>query len=248
MSHPALEARSRVKAMREASNLLEEVDHFAPPDFLLSLAVGELAEFKEELDLYGTDAYDETRIIDELNDVGVLFVSSIETYAPHVDMMRTIHTANGYGGHSAALDRLGPVIMDTVDDPDRAIPEVIARLASIGRHMPTPYIIFEKMEQTVLKVLYNRPPELYSSYCPILGRELREEELIKKYQHLEKGTRLIRKMVKRTLRPEDWRPHYWQLVDWTQSQTNIAILEHTLSSQVGAVAMRTELERAKGNL
>lgn len=248
MSHPALEARSRVRAMRQVLDLLEEVDRFAPPDFLLSLAVGELVEYEAEQDLYGTDRYNRVRSEDELNDVGVFFYSWVQRNAQHIDMMSTLHTANGYGSHSAALDQLGPVIMDSMDDPYRAVPEVIARLASVGIHMPNGYIIFEQMQRTVDKVLRNRPPELYTAFCPVLGRQLRDEEVLRKYQHLERGTRMIRKAVNRTLLPSDWQPHYQQLVDWTQSETNLTVLEYNLTSQVGKIALRTELEKAKGNV
>ena len=248
MPHPAIEARDKVRGMREASDLLEEVDHFAPPEFLLSLAVGELAEYEEEQDLYGTDDYDRSRSEDELNDVGVFFYSWVETNVPHVDMMRTIHTANGYGSHSSALDQLGPVIMDSMDDPDRAVPEVLARLASVGIHMPTPYVVFEQMQRTVTKVLRNRPPELYTAYCPVLGRQLHDEELLRKYKHLERATRMIRKSVNRTLVPADWKPHFHQMVDWTQSEANLAVLERNIALQLGIQATQVQIENVKGNL
>lgn len=246
MPHPFLEARERVADMRHKSNLLEAVDRFAPPEFLLQLAVGELIEYEEEQDNYGTPEYNLADTQGEFDDVAVYYFSWLETYASDVDMLATIHTANGYGSHSAALEQLGPVIMDSADDP-RAVPEVINRMASIGMHMPVPYVSFRGMERTVRKVLSNRPPELYSEFCPVKGRVLVEEELVLKYTHLEKGTRMIRNAVGRTLRPSDWKPFYMQLVDWTQSAENLAMIEASLSAVSGHV-VATQLEQAKGGL
>lgn len=248
MPHPFLEARERVAAMRQKSNLLEAVDRFAPPEFLLRLAVGELIEYQEEQEKYGSPDYSLVDTQGEFDDIAVYYFSWLETYAPKIDMLSTIHTANGYGSHSAALEQLGPVILDSADDPGLAVPEVINRLASIGMHMPVPYVSFRGMERTVRKVLSNRPPELYSEFCPVKGRVLEDEELVLKYTHLEKGTRMIRNAVGKTLRSGDWKPFYRQLVDWTQSAANLAVIEAVLNASVGKKVSTTQLEQAKGSL
>lgn len=247
MPHPFERAREKVQTMRHRANLLEAVDQFAPPEFLLQLAVVEAAEYQAEQEKYGTPEYSLPDTQGEFDDIAVYYFSWLGTYASQVDMLATVHTANGYGSHSAAIDQLGPVILDSADDPVLAVPEVINRLASIGMHMPVPYVTFEGMDRTINKVLSNRHPILYSVECPILGRTLREEELVLKYQHLEKGTRMIRRAVNRTLQPSDWQPHYRQLVDWTQSSENLQILEAELQKK-GARIVATQLETAKGNL
>ena len=216
MQHPFEAARSKVARMREQANLLTANDKFAQPYVLLQLAVGELEEYHEEHDKQGTPSYSTEAARGEFDDIAVFYFSWLENFAPKVDMLSTIHTANGYGRHSAALDQLAPVILDSADDP-RAIPEVIARLASVGMHMPVPYVALEHMDKTTAKVLANRPPQLFTTWCPIMNRHLAGEEIGQKYEHLNRGTRLIRNAVNRTLRQEDWRPHIPQLVDWTQS-------------------------------
>ncbi len=245
MSHPFIEAREKVDEMRRQANLLEAVDQFAAPEFLLSMAVTELHEYAQEQEKYGTPNYDVVATNGEFDDIAVFFFSWIQTYAANVDMLQTIHSANGYGSHSAALEQLGPVIQDAADDL-RAVPEVITRLASIGMHMPVPYVAFEGMDRTVNKVLSNRPPALYSVFCPSKGRELKDEELVRKYQHLEKGTRMIRNKVGRTLQPADWQPYYQQLVGWTQSETNLTVLQHQLAQ--GMPVTPVQLENAKTKL
>lgn len=247
MPHPFERARDKVQTMRQQANLLEAVDAFAPPEFLLQLAVGEIAEYAAEQEKYGRPDYNVEVTQGEFDDIAVFYFSWLATYAPQVDMLARVHTANGYGSHSAALDQLGEVIFDSADAPMQAVPEVINRLASIGMHMPVPYTTFAHMDATVAKVLANRHPRLYSEYCPILQRPLVDEELVLKYQHLEKGTRQIRAAVGRTLVPSDWKPVYWQLVDWTQSAENLRLIEAHLK-QGGSQASRTELEKAKGNL
>lgn len=247
MPHPFERAREKVQSMRRQANLLESVDRFAPPEFLLQLAVGEALEYQAEQEKYGTISYDLPSTQGEFDDIAVYYFSWLGTYAPDVDMLATVHTANGYGSHSAAMDQLTPVILDSADDPVRAVPEVINRLASIGMHMPVPYVAFEGMDRTVHKVLSNRHPLLYTEYCPILHRPLVDEELVLKYQHLERGTRMIRKAVDRTLQPSDWQPFYWQLVDWTRSSDNLGIIANKLQEN-GARITATELEKAKGNL
>ncbi|NCS97616.1 MAG: hypothetical protein GW762_03455 [Candidatus Pacebacteria bacterium] len=248
MPHPFEQARNRVTAMRKQANLLEAVDRFAPPEFLLQLAIGELIEYADEQEKHGTPNYNLADTQGEFNDIAVFYFSWLETYAPNVDMLSTIHTANGYGSHSAALENLEPVIMDSIDTPVSAVPEVMNRLASIGMHMPVPYVTFGSMSVTVDKVLSNRNPVLYSEDCPVLGRKLVDEELVLKYQHLERGTRMIRKAVNRTLVPSDWQPHYRQLVDWTNSADNLAVIEGALKASGAAGGLTTELEKAKGNL
>ena len=244
MPHPFLEAREKVSRMRRESNLLEAVDSFAAKGYLLNRSVDELDEYTQEQEKHGTPEYDLAATQGEFDDIAVLFFSWLETYARDVDMLQTVHTANGYGSHSAALENLAPVILDSQDDL-RAVPEVVARLASIGIHMPVPYVTFARMSQTVERVLKNRPPWLYSTYCPILKRELRDEELLLKYEHLEKGTKMIRKKVDRTLRTMDLLPHKQQLLEWQKSDIHLEHIAAALEDG-GRIVVSSEKAPADG--
>lgn len=233
MPHPFKTAETKVMYMRRKADLLEAVDSFASPVFLLQRAIEELGEYAQEQEKYGSKEYDVTAAKGEFDDIFVFYVSWLATYAPKVDMLQSVHTANGYGNQSAALDQLAPVILDSLDNPERAVPEVIKRLASIGMYMPVPYVGFSNIDATTRKVLSNRPPKLYTAYCPVKRRVLKDEELIFKYTHLEKGTRLIRQAVGRTLRVTDWLPYYTQLVDWTQSDAHLAYIASELKKADG---------------
>ncbi len=231
MGHPFFEARQKIGNMRRAANLLEGVDKYAQPDFLLTMAAVELTELGEEIAKHGTPEYSQKKLEGEFDDVYVFYMSWLLTHAPQVDMMATVHSANGYGSHSAALERLDPVIRDAADDPASAVPEFVNRFFSVGLHLPAPYVTFGTLDRTIGKVLSNRHPHLYNTYCPILKRELKGEELVLKYLHLEKGTRMLRATVQRTLVESDWRPHQQRLENWVDSDAQLAALSLEVNTE-----------------
>ncbi len=65
-----------------------------------------------------------------------------------------------------------------------------------------------------------------------------------KYLHLEKGTRLVRSVVGRTLQTSDWRPHFVQLVDWTNSSDQLDLLSARLFGH-SDVRQAGKIENAK---
>ncbi len=248
MSHPFIEARTKVFQIQQEADLLGVVYKYAPIFLLLGFAAKEVAELVQEQELYGSKDYSKTNVAGEFDDILVLLFSWLEVYAPQVDMLQTANSVNGYGKHSNALEQLVPVIMDLMDDPHKAAPECMRRLISIGKHLPTPYVELEHMQATIAKVFANRPVELYSVYCPILGRELDEAESLLKYGHLERLMRILRNKVKRTLRKSDWLPYYKELVDWQNSAKNLQILKAKLAQQSGVTVFQGSVENAKRNL
>ena len=78
-----------------------------------------------------------------------------------------------------------------------------------------------------------------------MKRELRDEELLLKYEHLEKGTKMIRKKVDRTLRTMDLLPHKQQLLEWQKSDIHLEHIAAALEDG-GRIVVSSEKAPADG--
>ncbi len=217
MSHPLRNAAESVSGMKREAVLLGANDTVQDRGFLLGLALNEFhKEFLVELMKYGTPEYSHLKLWDELNDVWVFIQSWLNVYSKDPVLDPPLYSVNGQGNRSNSLERFPELVMTLPDDPNVAL-ELAKHFLSIAKHLPHPNIGLVTFPETIGKVLRNRDPNLYSTYCPVLSRELEGSDINSKYRHLEKMTRILRDTVDRKLLVTDWVNYYMMMVDWRHS-------------------------------
>lgn len=221
----------RVQAFLRLATLLQVVDGAKGDLHLLGHAYGEVKEVDEAQGFFSSGVNPEVlrEFYKELSDVFVFLACWLNHYASSVDTQELdtgIDRLNGHGKHYSSVRGMGEVISDVRNDPTRAIKEIFARMYSIGVHSPLGLHPLSHLEIVLEKVIGNRDPELYSAYED--GVLLSEEECILKYDHLENCTRAMRKVLKRTLRRNDWIPHKHLFLGWRNAKFSFFQLQQVL--------------------
>lgn len=224
MPHPIESMYREVDILKAPGYLLTDYDKVIAGAVISNLAVAEVSEVEEAL-----HANNLPEAAKEVSDVGTFIVSRMRVHHPGVGPLDNLANVNGYGRHDAAWERLQPVILDCDDDP-RAVHEVLGRLWSIARWNPYAMHGLLEIAANTRKVHLNYPVELMTSYDPTLRRESLPDEVVPRYEHMVAGLRRIRKVVQRTLQPEDWKPHRLLLENWQQSASALQQLDHALQT------------------
>lgn len=221
-----------VKHFREILSLLAKVDKIRNPELLLLRAVDEVEEAAREREDFESGHQNLADLKDEYLDILVFLLSNMLAtgVVPSNDWLNS----NGTGNRSGVYEDLIQVIYDSIDDP-RALKVVISRYASMVRYSPGLSLdILEQIKTTLDKVMANRPPEFYTTYCRISQRELNPDEILMKYDHLETMFRMLRDFAGKKRLPahltQDPEINYL-LHDWVNSLANRARLKEILSNK-----------------
>ncbi len=226
MSNPYENAAGNVSIFLRESNLLHVVDVLGPKNQLVSWALDELIiEVSKEISHEGTKLYNHAAYMGEMHDVLVFVYSELIRLGKVKDVeFGSVFSTNGAGKRSDVYEKLIEQLLVLMDDKSpKAFEQFLKIFYSALKYSPGGGHFLETFINTMMKVLENRHPLLYSTYCPILRRELNEEECLLKHAHLEKMTGYLRKKVLgRDLKYTDWslehRPDiYWLMVDWMLS-------------------------------
>ncbi|MFZ1721673.1 MAG: hypothetical protein WAU07_04160 [Microgenomates group bacterium] len=256
MANPYEKAARQVANFQDASNLLAFSDgHPDNVQLLLLWALGELRkEVLPEVEKEGTVNYQHSAYSGEMHDVYVLVSSKLLSIKRIKDVQfDVVHSANGIGKQSYIYEKIDELLCNLIDDPSRKGFEQFLKLFySALKYSPGGGQFLETFANTVDKISKNRPDFLYNTFCPILQRELNEEECMLKYAHLEKMTRLLRKYLGRDLEfsdcSRDSRPDiFWLMVDWIQTDWALAQLKGIFKAEKNGVAIGEQGIGAEAN-
>ncbi len=172
----------------------------------------------------------------EHNDIWVFLLVWHACHAPTIDPFQALHTVNGAGKRSNALEKL-EIMIDELLTNTGLFPEVFAHMISVGHYLPDGIDIgiewLSSMRETVRKAWANRNGTLgvFSPFDPILNRMLTEEEQLTAADHHQTALRMIRDYKQRTLSPADYQRYFWYIFAWHYSAMMLAQLGQQLEAE-----------------
>lgn len=185
-----------VRHMKSEDNLslLAAVDKLITPENFAQFLIGPKGELPELAAELNRSHFQPEKFVGELNDVMVFVFSWYIAHGIHLDLSDIPYKRNLKGNKSNVLDELTHLSWEFLSDP-RAGLEIAEITTSMMYYADIPgpkYRLYQNFDQTISKVLSNRPPEFYGTTDYFTGKQLTDEQVRTKYAFNEKILRKIR--------------------------------------------------------